>query len=111
MSFLARSGYVATSVAASGLALALSSITVSAQDQTARLERLIRDQQRQIEALRREVGGIRTQSARRTPAARNAVTKDGVVVKADDEPYVLKGGLPRSWRLPGPISTSGSAAR
>ncbi len=101
MSFLARSGYVATSVAASGLALALSSITVSAQDQTARLERLIRDQQRQIEALRREVGGIRTQSARRTPAARNAVTKDGVVVKADDEPYVLKGGLPRSWRLPG----------
>ncbi len=76
-------------------------MTVSAEDQTARLEKLIRDQQRQIEALRREVGGIRTQNARRTPAARNVVTKDGVGAKADDEPYVLKGGLPRSWRLPG----------
>jgi hypothetical protein len=101
MCFVVKNKSIATIMVASALALAASSVAASAQDQTARLERLIRDQQRQIEALRREVGGIRTQTARRAPAVRNVVTKDGVVVKADDEPYVLKGGLPRSWRLPG----------
>lgn len=81
----------------SGLALVVSAAAASAQDQTARLEKLIREQQKQLEALRREVGVIKSRDARHPAQA----PRGTLVAKAADEPYVLKGGLPLSWRLPG----------
>lgn len=80
--------------------LTLSCGSVSAQDQTARLEKLIREQQKQLEALRREVSAIKSREAReqRQPAR----GKGGVAVaSAPDPTYVLRGGLPLSWRFPG----------
>lgn len=85
----------------SGVVLALSPAAVRAQDQTARLEQLIREQQRQIEALRREVSGIKTREARRPAQAPRGAGAGAAVAKAPDEPFVLKGGLPLSWRFPG----------
>lgn len=87
---------LATAVVA-GAVLVGSAACASAQDSTAQLEKLIREQQKQLDALRREVGAIKGREAHRpAPGQRGTVA-----AKAADEPFVLKGGLPLSWRLPG----------
>lgn len=87
-------------VMVSSFVFVASTVAAGAQDQVARLEKLIREQQRQLESLRREVGAIKAREAR-GGSGRGVATKGAVVAKAEDEPYVLKGEIPRSWRLPG----------
>ncbi len=67
-----------------------------AQDRTERLERLILEQQKQLDALRREVGDLK--SARKTVAPQVAAKAGPAPAET---PYVLKGGVPLSWQLPG----------
>lgn len=88
------------------LAGLLGSATVAAaQDRAERLERLIVEQQRQLDALRREVAGLKRRDAH-SPASASAGSKGNKTEVAAPGaapvvPYVLTGAVPLSWRIPG----------
>jgi hypothetical protein len=74
-----------------------------AQDATSRLEKLIVEQQKQLDALRREVAGLKKREAAapaKTTGARGAGTQVADA-KPAEERFVLRGAVPLSWRIPG----------
>jgi hypothetical protein len=75
-----------------------------AQDQTARLEKLIIEQQKQLDALRREVAGLKKREAAPTRVVARSGAAGGTQVadaKPAEDRFVLRGAVPLSWRIPG----------
>ncbi len=87
------------------LAVVGSAEPASAQGQTSRLERLIVEQQRQLDALRREVADLKKRDGHAPAGARVAkgAKSDARVASgvAPAGPFVSVGAVPLSWRIPG----------